>query len=53
MPPTHKTLKTSGISIARIADGKIVEGWQNWDMLGLMEQIHGSAKSPTYAAAAG
>ena len=24
---THKAVKTSGISIARFADGKIVEGW--------------------------
>jgi steroid delta-isomerase-like uncharacterized protein len=39
MPPTGKTLETTGISIVRVAGGKLVEGWQNWDMLGLMQQI--------------
>jgi hypothetical protein len=24
---------------SRIADGKIVEGWNCWDMLGLLQQI--------------
>jgi predicted ester cyclase len=28
-----------GISIDRIADGKVVETWTNWDLLGLMQQI--------------
>jgi len=29
----------------------IIEGWQNWDMLGLMEQIQGSHKAATYVSA--
>jgi steroid delta-isomerase-like uncharacterized protein len=45
--PIHIT----GITIIRIAGGKMVEGWQNWDMLGLMEQIQGLRKSATYVAA--
>ena len=45
--PIHIT----GITIIRIAGGKMVEGWQNWDMLGLMEQIQGMRKSATYVAA--
>jgi steroid delta-isomerase-like uncharacterized protein len=45
--PIHIT----GITIMRIAGGKMVEGWQNWDMLGLMEQIQGMRKSATYVAA--
>lgn len=28
-----------GISIDRIADGRVVETWTNWDLLGLLEQI--------------
>jgi len=35
----------------RIANGKFVEGWQNWDMLGLMQQIQGVGLAPTYIAA--
>lgn len=34
----HK-LTVRGISIMRFKDGKIVEGWDNWDQLGLLTQI--------------
>jgi len=37
--PTGKQFTISGISIARIANGKMAEGWVNWDTLGLMEQL--------------
>src|SRR5579864_9024225 len=49
--PTGKSLETTGISIVRIANGKLVAGWQNWDMLGLMQQIKGEPMAPTYIAA--
>ena len=49
--PTGTELHTTGISIVRIADGKFVAGWQNWDMLGLIQQIKGQALAPTYIAA--
>jgi hypothetical protein len=29
----------AGISIARLAKGKIAEGWDNWDQLGMLEQL--------------
>lgn len=37
--PSGKQWTASGISIDRIADGKIVEEWQEWDTLGLMQQL--------------
>jgi steroid delta-isomerase-like uncharacterized protein len=37
--PTGKQITISGISIARFANGKMVEGWINWDALGLMQQL--------------
>ena len=37
--PTGKRASITGISIHRIADGRIVEEWQEWDSLGLMEQL--------------
>jgi steroid delta-isomerase-like uncharacterized protein len=37
--PTGKQFAISGISIARIANGKMAEGWVNWDALGLMQQL--------------
>jgi steroid delta-isomerase-like uncharacterized protein len=39
IPATHKTARFTAISIARIADGKMVEGWQNMDVMGLMQQL--------------
>jgi predicted ester cyclase len=49
--PTAVTIHVTGISIIRVAGGKMVEGWQNWDMLGMMEQIKGGARSATYIGA--
>jgi steroid delta-isomerase-like uncharacterized protein len=37
--PTGKQVNISGISIARFANGKMVEGWVNWDALGMMQQL--------------
>jgi len=49
--PTGVKIHVTGISIIRVAAGRIVEGWQNWDMLGMMEQIKGVHKSATYVGA--
>ena len=38
-PPTNKLTTLIGITIVRFADGKIVEGWHNYDMLGLLQQL--------------
>ena len=52
VPATGKPVHMTGISIIRVAEGKLIEAWQNWDMLGLMEQIRGAEKpAATYAAA--
>jgi steroid delta-isomerase-like uncharacterized protein len=37
--PTGKKATITGTSIQRISNGKIVEGWDNWDQLGLLVQI--------------
>ena len=39
LPATGKTISLSGISIARFKDGKGVESWNNWDGLGMMQQL--------------
>lgn len=39
VPATGKKVKFTGMTIARIVDGKIVEGWDNWDRLAMLEQI--------------
>ncbi len=37
--PTGKQINISGVSVARFTGGKMVEGWVNWDALGLMQQL--------------
>ena len=37
--PTGKPVKVDGIWMHRIADGKIVESWNCWDMLGMLQQL--------------
>jgi len=38
-PPTGKTVRTTGITIFRLEDGKIVEEWSESDMLGMLQQV--------------
>jgi steroid delta-isomerase-like uncharacterized protein len=45
IPPTGKRLSLTGIAIDRIANGKIVESWSEWSMMGLMQQL-GAVPSP-------
>jgi steroid delta-isomerase-like uncharacterized protein len=37
--PTDKQFNISGMTIARLANGKITEAYVNWDALGLMQQL--------------
>src|SRR5580704_13373983 len=37
--PSGRRVKIAGVVIIRIANGKIVEGWNSWDQLGLLRQI--------------
>ena len=48
--PTGNQVMITGITIHRIKEGKIVEEWENWDALGLMQQI-GAVPSPEEAQA--
>jgi steroid delta-isomerase-like uncharacterized protein len=38
-PATQKRLEITGTTFVRFKDDKAVEGWDNWDMLGLMNAI--------------
>lgn len=38
---TRTPVRVTGTSIARIKDGQIIEGWQNWDAASLTSQIPG------------
>jgi steroid delta-isomerase-like uncharacterized protein len=37
--PTNKKVTFTGMTFARIRDGKVVAAWNNWDMMGLMHQL--------------
>ena len=39
MPASGKPVTITGMVFARSRNGKMVEGWNNWDMLGLMHAI--------------
>jgi len=39
IPPTGVQVTNTRIIIFRFADGKIVEAWENYDMLGVLQQI--------------
>ncbi|ALV40566.1 hypothetical protein AU252_04780 [Pseudarthrobacter sulfonivorans] len=38
-PPTGRQVEIKGISISRIEGGKIVEEWNSYDNLGVMQQL--------------
>jgi predicted ester cyclase len=48
IPPTGKPVTWTGITIYRLADGKIVEEKGKEDSLGLMQQL-GAIPAPTQA----
>jgi steroid delta-isomerase-like uncharacterized protein len=37
--PTGKQTQVTGITVARMTNGKMAESWVNWDALGLMRQL--------------
>jgi steroid delta-isomerase-like uncharacterized protein len=39
VPPTGRAVEFSGIEIVRLADGRIVEHWDEIDALGLLRQL--------------
>jgi predicted ester cyclase len=39
IPPTGKQTKITGFDLFRIADDKIIEMWQDWNVLDFMQQL--------------
>jgi steroid delta-isomerase-like uncharacterized protein len=37
--PTGKQVTVTGITISRLANGKVVEEWTQWDTLGMLQQL--------------
>ena len=39
VPATGRRVDITGIDVFRVKDGKLAEMWQNWDQLGLLQQV--------------
>ena len=48
--PTGNRMEMTGISIERLSEGKVVESWDNYDAMGMMQQL-GHIPSPEEAQA--
>jgi predicted ester cyclase len=53
IPPTGKQVVLTGTTTVRIAGGKFVEAYSNWDALGMMQQLGVAEKQRTAGRAAG
>jgi steroid delta-isomerase-like uncharacterized protein len=38
-PASGRTMNVTGITIIQIVNGKLNHGWNNWDQLGMMQQL--------------
>ena len=39
IPPTGKQVAVTGVVINQLSNGKLVEGWSNFDALGMLQQL--------------
>ena len=49
IPATGRQVEVSGITISRIRNGKLIENWGNYDLLGMLQQL-GVLPAPDSAA---
>ena len=42
---TGHRVEVTGMSMGRFRDGKMIEGWNNWDQFALMEQIQAAPRT--------
>lgn len=45
LPATGRPIEVTGFDLFRVEDGRLAELWQNWDQLGLLQQI-GAVPAP-------
>ena len=51
MAATGRAVEATRTTMVRIVNGRLTEAWQNWDMLGMMQQITGAETARVYMAA--
>ena len=37
--PTNRSVEFTGMTMARVVDGRIVEGWNSYDFLSMYQQL--------------
>jgi steroid delta-isomerase-like uncharacterized protein len=47
LPATGRQVQVNGISFSRVANGQLVEGWNNWDIYGMMQQLNAAPVEAT------
>ena len=50
VPPTHRTWAASFSGVYRVDEGRIVDSWETWDLLGILEQIGGVRRADSASA---
>lgn len=46
VPPTGRRWQATWTAILRVADGRIADFWDNWDLLSILEQLGAVKRSP-------
>ena len=39
VPATGRRVRVNGLILDRVADGKVIERWEQWDQMGMMQQL--------------
>jgi steroid delta-isomerase-like uncharacterized protein len=39
VPPTGRRVRVDGLILDRVTDGRVVERWEQWDQMGMMQQL--------------
>ena len=39
MPATGRRIQISGLILDRVVDGKVVERWEQWDQMAMLQQL--------------
>lgn len=50
LPGTGRRFSVTGITMARVSNGRVEESWSNWDTLGLMQQLGARFEAKSRAA---
>jgi predicted ester cyclase len=39
VPPTGRRVRVNGLILDRVIDGRVVERWEQWDQMGMLQQL--------------